>query len=171
MAKPLLNLLTISVFVLARRTQRMGQPGDRVELALVGAADEPTFTGSEEGQGEVERFADALRRRNLPVTAIAIGSGPGILTGQFLVALGPPVIEALAAVAGAWVQARYGRKVRLKVGDIEAEARTTEEVETLLRRAVEFIRGRPQSETELREAGIGWVRDKPDYHVEQLGAG
>ncbi len=57
---------------------------------------------------------------------------------EFLVTLGPPTIAALAAIAGAWVQARYGRKVRLKVGDVEAEARTAEEVEKLFVRAAEF---------------------------------
>ena len=42
----------------------------------------------------------------------------------------------MAAVAGAWAQARFGRKVRLKVGDIEAEASTAEEIERLLANAV-----------------------------------
>jgi len=34
--------------------------------------------------------------------------------------------------------ARYGRKVRLKIGEIEAEAQTREEVEKLLARAQEI---------------------------------
>jgi hypothetical protein len=119
---------------------------NRVELTLVGAPDDAAFTG--EGQGEAEKFDAALRRRRLQVTAIAVGSGPGILTGQFLVTLGPPAIAAIAAVAGAWVQARYGRKVRLKVGDIEAEARTTEEIETLLRRAAEFRDGKRDNDAD-----------------------
>ncbi|SAL85764.1 hypothetical protein AWB68_07796 [Caballeronia choica] len=49
--------------------------------------------------------------------------------------LGPNLITALAAAAGVWISGRSGRKVRLKVGDIEAEARTIEEVEQLLKRA------------------------------------
>jgi hypothetical protein len=48
--------------------------------------------------------------------------------------VGPPV----GTVLGAWLHARYGRKVRLKIGDIEAEAQTAEEVERLLARAQEF---------------------------------
>jgi hypothetical protein len=44
---------------------------------------------------------------------------------------GPP----LFTVLGIWLQSRYGRKVRLKVGDIEAEARTIQEVEQLIARA------------------------------------
>ena len=38
---------------------------------------------------------------------------------------------------GAWLHAGYGRKVRLKLGDIEAEGQTIDDVNALLRRAVE----------------------------------
>jgi hypothetical protein len=44
----------------------------------------------------------------------------------------------IAAAAGAWLHARYGRKVRLKVGDIEAEAQTEKQVQRLLEQAEEF---------------------------------
>ncbi len=50
------------------------------------------------------------------------------------VALGPTLGTAL----GAWLHARYGRKVRLKIGEIEAEAQTPEEVEKLILQAVEI---------------------------------
>jgi hypothetical protein len=39
---------------------------------------------------------------------------------------------------GVWIHARSGRKVRLTIGDVEAEARTPEEVESLLRIAKQF---------------------------------
>jgi hypothetical protein len=35
-------------------------------------------------------------------------------------------------------QSSYGRKMRLRVGNVEVEARTAEEVEKLLKRAAEF---------------------------------
>jgi hypothetical protein len=44
----------------------------------------------------------------------------------------------LAAVAVAWLHALSGRKVRLKFGDVEAEARTPEEIEQLLDRLACF---------------------------------
>ena len=37
-----------------------------------------------------------------------------------------------------WVTAHYGRKVRLKIGDVEAEGRTVEEIEGLLKQASDF---------------------------------
>ena len=46
-------------------------------------------------------------------------------------AIGPVV----GTVVGAWLGARSGRKVRLQVGDIEAEAHTAEELDALLVRA------------------------------------
>jgi hypothetical protein len=64
----------------------------------------------------------------------ALPPDPSTLT-DFLVTLTPLVIPVLTAGAGAWAQAHFGRKVRLKVGDIEAEASTTEEIERLLARA------------------------------------
>lgn len=67
------------------------------------------------------------------------GTGGSWLTGDFLVhlsALGTP----LGALFGAWVTAKLGRKVRVKIGDIEVEAVTTKEVEHLLQRAKELKR-------------------------------
>jgi hypothetical protein len=45
------------------------------------------------------------------------------------------VTPALCTAVGAWLGSRNGRKVRIKVGDIEAEAQTREDVEKLLERA------------------------------------
>jgi hypothetical protein len=93
-----------------------------------------------EFQKELSRFGAALRDARVPYsqTAIAFDSveGHGYPLPEFIIAikvLGPPAIAAVATAAGAWVQARYGRKARLKIGDVEAEARTPEEVESLLR--------------------------------------
>lgn len=52
---------------------------------------------------------------------------------------------AVTAVAVAWITARFGRKVRLKVGDLEAEARTTAEVERLMKIAAEAQANRPKA--------------------------
>jgi hypothetical protein len=55
---------------------------------------------------------------------------------KFAATLGPM----LGTAVGAWLHAKYGRKVRLKIGDIEAEAQTMQEVETLLNKAQEIQR-------------------------------
>ena len=41
----------------------------------------------------------------------------------------------VSVVIGAWLHARYGRKIRVKVGEIEVEAQTIKDVETLLAEA------------------------------------
>jgi hypothetical protein len=61
----------------------------------------------------------------------AVG-GPVDLLAHFVVPIAQIVIPVLGGVLGGWLQGRAGRKVRLKTRDIEAEARTPEEVEKLL---------------------------------------
>jgi L-alanine-DL-glutamate epimerase-like enolase superfamily enzyme len=46
--------------------------------------------------------------------------------------LAAPALAAAATAAVAWLQGRSGRKVRLKVGDTEAEARTVGELREML---------------------------------------
>jgi hypothetical protein len=53
-------------------------------------------------------------------------------TGEFVVAL-TAFAAPLAALLCAWIKAHYGRKVRLEVGDVKAEARTVEDIERLLK--------------------------------------
>ena len=43
--------------------------------------------------------------------------------------------SALSGALGVWFQARFGRKIRLKIGDMEAEATSVAEIELLLERA------------------------------------
>jgi hypothetical protein len=47
---------------------------------------------------------------------------------------------------GAVLQARYGRKVRIKIGDVEAEGRNVEEIEALLKLAHDFQNAPPETE-------------------------
>lgn len=96
-------------------------------------------------QKELSELGETLRQRGVPFSQLstgfeAAGGGDYLLPGYFVAIkeLGPPVIAAIAAGAGAWVQARFGRKVRLKVGDIEAEGRSVEEIESLLKKVAEY---------------------------------
>jgi hypothetical protein len=67
--------------------------------------------------------------------------------------LGPPAITAVAGYAIAWVQARMGRKVRIRIGEFEAEARTLTEIKALLHQAAEFQDGlRTQDEKQAQES-------------------
>jgi hypothetical protein len=117
-----------------------------IELTLLRAPGDPAQF-SDEHQAALELVDRDLRRCGLEVTGFAAHPAGETHLGQFLITLGPPVVAAVAAIAGAWVQARYGRRVRLKFDDIEAEARTPEEIENLLKRVAQF--------RESKKAGLG----------------
>jgi hypothetical protein len=116
------------------------------DLFLLPASDEAPYD-SAEFQAGLEGFRSALRTKSIEARARMWGNPPAhfgsslgttwTYTGEFTVALAA-VGAPLATILGAWLQARYGRKVRLKVADVEAEARNVEEVEQLLRHAQAF---------------------------------
>jgi len=114
---------------------------DKVRLTLQRAADDPKVNDPA-FQAELSAFSAALgaagitySQRGMMFDAVGV---PGYPLPDYLLTLGPPVIAAAAGACGAWVQARFGRKVRLKIGDVEAEGRSVEEIESLLKLAAEF---------------------------------
>jgi hypothetical protein len=111
--------------------------GDQIELTLLRAPDD-SLQFSDEHQAELHEVQEGLRKGGLQVTGIAAHPAGDTHLGQFVITLGPPVIAAVTAVAVTWVRARNGRKVRLKFGGVEAEARTPEEIGELLKRVAEF---------------------------------
>lgn len=114
---------------------------ERCRIVLVRAPDDP-LVNETKFQEELREFSKLLRAAGVSFSQRAMAFDSVDATGyplpEFLVTLDPPAIAALAAIAGAWVQARYGRKLRLKVGDVEAEARTEEEIGLLFERAAKF---------------------------------
>jgi hypothetical protein len=67
-----------------------------------------------------------------------LGFNVAKLVGEFGVPVAQGLGAILTAAIGAWLHAKYGRKVRLEVGKeggIKAEAQTVEEVETLVKLA------------------------------------
>jgi hypothetical protein len=113
-------------------------------LELVRAGDDPP-EGDTVFQSELAGFSASLRADGIPYaqTAIAMDAldAHGFPLPEFIVAMKvmvPPVITGLAGYAAAWVQARNGRKVRIKIGEVEAEASTIGEIEKLLEKAAAF---------------------------------
>ncbi len=101
-------------------------------------------------QAALTSFAREVREAGVPMAQAAIVfdsiDSHGFPLPDFTIAikvLGPPAIAAIAAAAGAWVQARYGRKVRLKIGDTEVEGRSAAEIVQLLEIAATYRRDDP----------------------------
>ncbi|SDN00205.1 hypothetical protein SAMN05216360_10531 [Methylobacterium phyllostachyos] len=68
----------------------------------------------------------------------------GFALPEYIIPLAQAVGPTLGVILVAWLQGRAGRKVRLKVGDVEAEARTADEVERLLNKAAEMQRAKDE---------------------------
>jgi hypothetical protein len=145
------------------------KPDPEFQLHLIRSTDDPALS-SPDYQKELLDFCQALKSKGVEASARhwahdAVGGGGG-LTGELtlMVTALAPVITAVAGVAGAWLRARYGRKVRVKLGDTEVEARTVEEVENALRlidetqernRTREIRRERPAEGKRKETGGLG----------------
>ena len=114
---------------------------ERLEIILARAPDDPK-ENDPQYQEELRAFGQSLRAAGVTFSqrAIAFDSidAHGYPLGDFLVALAPTVLPAVAAIVVTWLRVRAGRKVRVKVGDTHVEARTAEEAEKLLKVAAEF---------------------------------
>jgi hypothetical protein len=106
--------------------------------------DEPVF--SAEYQKILSDFYGALKLEGVEASARmrafdAAGAVSG-LTGEFILTITAlaSVVTPIATLTGAWLHARLGRKVRLKIGDVEAEAQTVEDVKRLLDQAEQLKR-------------------------------
>jgi hypothetical protein len=87
----------------------------------------------------VEGFIGSVLRFWFPylssagVIGVTPGAGLGAAeAGEFIVTLAPVLAPVFGTVLGAWLQARYGRKIRVQFDDIELEAQTPGQVESLL---------------------------------------
>jgi len=115
----------------------MGQ----VEIKLKRAPDDPKVH-EPKFQEELREFSKSLHATGVASSqrGMAFDSvdTPGYPLPEFVLTVIPAVVGAVGAVCGAWVQARYGRKVRLKIGDVEAEGRTVDEINILLQQAADL---------------------------------
>src|SRR5262245_1328204 len=72
-------------------------------------------------QQELRELEQSLEASGVDIIWPRGASVQGVLSNEFAVKLVTMVGPALGAAVGAWLHARYGRKVRLKIGDIEAQ--------------------------------------------------
>lgn len=119
-----------------------------LDLTFIPAPDDPPLKSSAY-QSELQRFEQDLNSNGLEVSYTMevreSWTPEPILApylGDFAIKLiNSPIVGVLVGAVGAWLHARAGRKVRLKIGEIEAEAQTMEQVERLLARGFEIQQG------------------------------
>ncbi len=114
----------------------------QIKLVLVPASDEPRVNDPA-FQAELQDVTALLQATGAEFTPVhvslhAVGAMDYQLAEFAIQTLGPHVIDGAAAVLTAWVAARASRKLRLKVGAVEAEAHTPEDIAALLKRADAF---------------------------------
>jgi hypothetical protein len=108
---------------------------ETLRLTLVRAPDdEAAFSPGY--QAELRQFYQLARADGNPVSAVTFtmdrADGGDGFVGEFLVAFMPVAGPTLGAAAGAWLQGRAGRRLRLKMGDTEVEATSPGELYGLL---------------------------------------
>lgn len=119
-----------------------GTHAQEIEIRLKRAPDDPPENDAS-FQKELGIFRSALHsggiRYSQRAMAFDSATAVGYPLAEFIIKeLGSAAIGVIGTAVGAWISGRHGRKMRLKVGDIEVEARTIEEVEQLLLRAREL---------------------------------
>ena len=105
------------------------------------APDDAASFGAEY-QAELREFEQKAQASGINLhSRVAVFDSPsatGGLTGEFLIPLAQIVVPALTAVAVAWITKKNGRKLRLKVGDVELEGNTKEDIDLLVAKAKEL---------------------------------
>jgi hypothetical protein len=115
---------------------------DEIRIILKPASDDGQVI-SASYQAELSRFSGSMHDAGLSFSQRGMAfdaiDAHGYALGEFAIkTLAPTAITALVALGTVWIQARAGRKIRVKVGDVEAEAGTAKEMEAALRTAIEI---------------------------------
>jgi hypothetical protein len=121
------------------------EPNPKIRLRLIPAPDDLPLS-SREYQKELADFAKSLREQGIQFSDRAFAfdalDAAGGQSGEFtlVVTTIASFITGAAAVTGAWLHAKGGRKVHVKYGDVEADAPTVKELEKALRLVEESLK-------------------------------
>ncbi len=113
----------------------------KAEVHLLPGPDDPAVK-DERFQADLSQFAKGLRDAKIEHTQRVMffdsGNALGFPLPEFDILLNPAIVGPLCGLLGAWLHARYGRRVRIKIGDVEAEGRDLSEIDALLKRAEKY---------------------------------
>lgn len=113
----------------------------KISIRLVRAPDDVAAFGADY-QAELRHFRERFKAAGIEISPrVAVVDSPGAtggLTGEFLIPMTQALTPLITAVVVAWVGRRNGRKLRLKVGDIELEGNTEEDIKLLVAKAKEL---------------------------------
>jgi hypothetical protein len=107
-----------------------------LQISMIPSPEDPPWR-SDDYQSELRKLGLALRGGGLEIHEV--GSHPvrsgetSPISGEWRVKLGATLEPILKAPVGFWLQARRGRTARLKIGEIEADVRTAEELARVIK--------------------------------------
>ena len=111
----------------------------KLQLTFIRAADDPRVSDPEFQQG-LRSFSAALSDAGIVysqrVKFADSANGGGHPLGEYFISLAQVIRPIVGVAVGAWIQGRAGRKVRLKVGDIELEANGPADIDHLVAQAL-----------------------------------
>ena len=95
-------------------------------------------------QGELKKLFHDLRAQGVEVApsyyVVDTVYGGGGLSGEFFLPAVKTITASVLATLGVFFQSRNGRKVRIKIGDVDAEAQNAEEVKELLKVTAKYLK-------------------------------
>jgi hypothetical protein len=107
-----------------------------LQICLIPSPEDPPWR-SDDYQSELRQLDLALRGDGLEIHEVgshALRSGEtSPISGEWRVKLGATLEPILAAPVGSWLHARRGRTARLRIGEIEADVRTAEELARVIK--------------------------------------
>lgn len=134
-------------------TLRYVKDGD-MELVLLRARDDPPQNDPAYLE-QLSDFSGALNNTGVEYSqrGMAFDSieAVGFPLGEFVIRFGPVAVAAISAPIAAWLTTKYGRRVRIKVGDVEVEGRSVQELNELLKLVDEHRRKIAKADDERLE--------------------
>lgn len=117
----------------------VSSPMKMADVVLLPNANDPVITDDllSADIGRFEAIVGNSAQRRQPLCFSTDAPQIARWAGNYLVMISP-IATGLIAAAGTWFASKAGRKVRLRVGDVEAEASTVEEVQALVERGFEL---------------------------------
>ena len=107
-----------------------------LQISMIPSPDDPPWRDPGY-QSELRNLGQTLKADGLVIHEVGShpvhpGESPQV-SGEWRVELGTTLEPALRAPVGTWLRARQGRTAKLRIGEIEADIRTAEELARVLK--------------------------------------
>ena len=103
-----------------------------LQICMIPSPEDPPLR-SDDYQSALRSLGMVLRSDGLDIHDVGARQSSAAMSGEWRVDLDAAVAPVLQAPLGLWLQARRGRAARLRIGEIEADVRTIDELVRVIR--------------------------------------